>query len=113
MERKRCVSWPHVTLYQAPSLVRGQQAGFQLSLLPSAPRGALCSAQPGHLSPATVLVTLISVVGGVSVGERMRVALECAHEEMVEELESMHSFLRSFAVAGCRKGDSNWKGLQE
>lgn len=54
----------------------------------------------------------MSGVSGVSVDERMSVALECAHEGMVEELESMHSFLRSFAVVGCRKGDSDWKGLQ-
>lgn len=40
-------------------------------------------------------------------GERMRVGLECAHEGMVEELESMHSFLRSFVVAGRRKEDSD------
>lgn len=39
-------------------------------------------------------------VGGVSVDERMRVGLECAHEGLVEELESVHSFLRSFVVAG-------------
>ena len=46
-------------------------------------------------------------VGGVSVDERMRVGLECAHEGMVEELESMHSFLRSFVVAGQRNRDSD------
>lgn len=49
----------------------------------------------------------MSGVGGVSVDERMRVGLECAHEGMVEELESMHSFLRSFVVAGQRNRDSD------
>ena len=96
---KVSLSRPQVTLQQAHSMVRGQQAGFQLSP-PLCTMGALCSAQPGHLSPAAVLVTLMSGVGGVSVDERMSVGLECAHEGLVGELESVHSFLRSFVVAG-------------